>query len=62
MRGTPGIADAGAGSGKTEVVMSCFIDALRCGDATFDEILTITFTEKAAGVMMRRVRRLLPSL
>lgn len=55
----PLFVSAGAGSGKTEVVMSCFIDALRCGDATFDEILTITFTEKAAGVMMRRVRRLL---
>lgn len=50
---------AGAGSGKTTVVMEGFVEALRQKNAAIDEILTITFTEKAAGDMMRKVREIL---
>lgn len=50
---------AGAGSGKTETVMRRFVEALRQNKAEVSEILTITFTEKAAGEMARRVRKLL---
>lgn len=47
---------AGAGSGKTGVVTNRFVYAVATGYATVDEILTITFTRKAAAVMMRRIR------
>ncbi|MBK5226245.1 MAG: UvrD-helicase domain-containing protein, partial [Thermoleophilia bacterium] len=50
---------AGAGSGKTEVVMQRFVEALSCKFAEVDQILTITFTEKAAGEMVDRARGLL---
>lgn len=47
---------AGAGSGKTGVVTRRFVHAIATGEARVDEILTITFTNKAAGVMMTRIR------
>ena len=50
---------AGAGSGKTGVVTKRFVQLLRDGDAGIDEILTITFTKKAAGHMMQKIRELL---
>lgn len=50
---------AGAGSGKTTVVMEGFVEALSQKKAAIDEILTITFTDKAAGDMMRKVREIL---
>jgi ATP-dependent exoDNAse (exonuclease V) beta subunit len=50
---------AGAGSGKTEVVMQRFVEALSTNFAEVDQILTITFTDKAAGEMIDRARRLL---
>jgi ATP-dependent exoDNAse (exonuclease V) beta subunit len=50
---------AGAGSGKTGVVTRRFVHAIASGYATVDEILTITFTKKAAAEMMERIRDLL---
>ncbi len=50
---------AGAGSGKTKVVTQRFVDILRGGEADIDQILTITFTNKAAGQMLTKVRALL---
>lgn len=48
---------AGAGSGKTAVVAHRFVEAIACGKARVDEILTITFTRKAAAEMMQRIRK-----
>ena len=50
---------AGAGSGKTGVVTRRFVHAISSGYARVDEILTITFTKKAAAEMMGRIRELL---
>ncbi len=47
---------AGAGSGKTAVVTRRFVQAVASGFASVDEILTITFTRKAAAEMMERIR------
>ncbi len=50
---------AGAGSGKTEVVAQRFVEAIARGTARVNEILTITFTRKAAAEMLDRVRAVL---
>lgn len=47
---------AGAGSGKTMVVIEGIVTALEQGKATVDQVLAITYTEKAAGQMVRRAR------
>jgi ATP-dependent helicase/nuclease subunit A len=48
---------AGAGSGKTEVLVSRFCRIVEQGLASVDEILTVTFTEKAAKEMKQRIVR-----
>ncbi|MCL4472967.1 MAG: UvrD-helicase domain-containing protein [Actinobacteria bacterium] len=48
---------AGAGSGKTGVVTRRFVHAIVTGKAEVDQILTITFTRKAAAEMMSRIRK-----
>lgn len=52
----PVFVAAGAGSGKTGVVTKRFVHAIATGFATVDQILTITFTKKAAAEMMNRIR------
>ena len=46
---------AGAGSGKTTVLVERYLKILRKGNATPREIVAITFTEKAAAEMKDRV-------
>lgn len=53
------IVSAGAGSGKTTVLSYRFLDLILSGEAHSDEILTLTFTKKAAFEMFTRIRGLL---
>ena len=48
---------AGAGTGKTTVLVERFVRAVVDDDATVESMLAITFTEKAAAEMKTRVRR-----
>ena len=48
---------AGAGTGKTSVLVGRVLEAVRTGRAELREIVAITFTEKAAGELRDRVRR-----
>ncbi|MCQ2603674.1 MAG: UvrD-helicase domain-containing protein [Spirochaetia bacterium] len=49
------IISAGAGAGKTEVLTTRYLNILLNTDADLSNILCITFTEKAAGEMKKRI-------
>ena len=53
------VVSAGAGSGKTTVLSYRFLRLIMEGKASVDEILTLTFTRKAAAEMHERIHRLL---
>ncbi len=48
--------DAGAGSGKTRVLVERIVRLIENGHASLDEIVAITFTDKAAAEMKARLR------
>ena len=50
------LLEAGAGTGKTTVLVSRILALVRAGRATLDRIVAITFTEKAAGELKLRLR------
>ena len=56
------LLDAGAGSGKTSVLVERFVRSVLDDDVEVGAILTITFTEKAAAEMRDRIRRRLREL
>lgn len=61
-RGEPLLLAAGAGSGKTAVLVERFVRAVSDDGIAPDRILAITFTERAAGELRTRVRSRLRSL
>ena len=56
------LLDAGAGSGKTSVLVERFVRSVLEDGLDVGAILTITFTEKAAAEMRDRIRRRLREL
>src|SRR3954447_11849112 len=48
--------EAGAGTGKTTMLVRRIVALLRTGRATIDELAVITFTEKAAAELSARLR------
>jgi len=56
----PAIVIAGAGTGKTRVVTERIVYLIKKRKVKPEEILAVTFTEKAAGEMLDRVDRMLP--
>ena len=51
--------EAGAGAGKTRVMVDRIVRIVRSGRAELRQIVAITFTEKAAGELRSRIRRAL---
>jgi ATP-dependent helicase/nuclease subunit A len=54
-RGKNILISAGAGTGKTRVLVERFLNYVQQGDALVTEILALTFTEKAANEMKSRI-------
>ena len=61
-RDGPLLLSAGAGSGKTSVLVERFVAAVREDGVAPSKILAITFTERAAGELRARVRARLTQL
>ena len=49
--------EAGAGSGKTRVLVGRYCDAVTDDGVGIDEVLAFTFTERAAAELRQRIRR-----
>jgi exodeoxyribonuclease V beta subunit len=58
-RDRPAVIEASAGTGKTYLIEHLVVDRLVRGDARLDEILVVTFSERAAAELVRRIRALI---
>jgi exodeoxyribonuclease V gamma subunit len=58
-RDRPAVIEASAGTGKTYLIEHLVVDRLIRGDARIDEMLVVTFTERAAAELVRRIRALI---
>lgn len=56
----PLLVVAGAGTGKTSLITSRIVDLINNRGVNPDEILAVTFTEKAAGEMLGRLDEVMP--
>ncbi|MEO6603312.1 MAG: UvrD-helicase domain-containing protein, partial [Polyangiaceae bacterium] len=50
------VVEAAAGTGKTTALISRIVAVIRSGQTTLDQVVSVTFTEKAAGEMKLRLR------
>ncbi len=50
------VVEAAAGTGKTTALISRIVAVIRSGQTTLDQVVAVTFTEKAAGEMKLRLR------
>src|SRR4051812_9539671 len=50
------VVEAAAGTGKTTALVGRIVAVVRRGVATLNQIIAVTFTEKAAGEMKLRLR------
>ena len=60
--GTSFVLEAGAGTGKTTLLIERILSLVRSGEARLDEIAAVTFTENAAATMKLRLREALERL
>jgi exodeoxyribonuclease V beta subunit len=58
-RDRPAVIEASAGTGKTFLIEHLVVDRLVRGEARIDEILVVTFSERAAAELVRRIRGLI---
>jgi len=58
-RDRPAVIEASAGTGKTYLIEHLVVDRLVRGDARIDEMLVVTFSERAAAELARRIRALI---
>jgi len=58
-RDRPAVIEASAGTGKTYLIEHLVVDRLVRGDARIDEMLVVTFSERAAAELVRRIRGLI---
>jgi exodeoxyribonuclease V beta subunit len=61
-RGASAVVEASAGTGKTFLLEHLVADRIVRGDARLEEILVVTFTEKATFELVRRLRALIARL
>lgn len=57
-----GVIEASAGTGKTYQIETLVVELLKSGEVEIDQILVVTFTEKATGEMKARIRARLAAL
>ncbi|MEZ4464368.1 MAG: UvrD-helicase domain-containing protein [bacterium] len=57
--GAHAVIEASAGTGKTFTIEHLVVDRLLGGEATLEQILVVTFTEKATGELKTRIRDLI---
>src|SRR5436305_5151461 len=50
------VVEAAAGTGKTTELITRILQILATGRATIDQVVAVTFTEKAAGELKLRLR------
>jgi exodeoxyribonuclease V beta subunit len=61
-RNASAVVEASAGTGKTYLLEHLVVDRILRGDARLEEILVVTFTEKATAELVRRLRALIERL
>jgi exodeoxyribonuclease V beta subunit len=61
-RDASSVVEASAGTGKTYLLEHLVADRILRGDARLEEILVVTFTEKATAELVRRLRALIDRL